>query len=167
MKEICRILVRSVAPVVLAVCLLASCAWGQESTEPAGEWDMGAQGTPGMWSLVAQLILSLALIGVLLWGVLYVIKRFSRRTLGTRFGGGLVEVLERAYIGPKKAIYLVRIGSKIAALGVTDSEIRVLLELPPEETLELLSTAAKEEARGRPDFLQNLRARMGARSEGE
>jgi len=150
----------------VALLIIVLCAWGQESPEPTDEWDGGAQDGPGMWSLVAQLLLSLILIGVLLWGVLYVIKRFSRRALGGRFGGGLVEVLERAYIAPKKAIYLVKIADKIVALGVTDSEIRVLLELPPEETLELLSNAAQGERSGsRSDFLQNLRARMGAKPE--
>ena len=158
-----HILRKAVAVATMSLLLIVFSASGQESMGSDDERSMDTQDGPGMLGLVAQLLFSLILVALLIWGVLYGVKRFSGRTLGGRFRGGIVEVLERAFIAPKKAIYLVKIGDRILALSVTDSDIRVLLELPLEETLELYSKSAQGDGtKALPTFLQNLRDRMGS-----
>jgi flagellar protein FliO/FliZ len=110
---------------------------------PAGAtWDslgVGSGTVPELsyWSLIAKLGMGLALVGLLVWGLVLLLRRTG---LGQQLtsGGGTVRVAERAFLGPKKAIYLVEIGDRVLALGITEQSISVLaewrsgeLDLPP------------------------------------
>ncbi len=87
-----------------------------------------------LWSLLLHLALSLTLIAALIWGSIYLMKRMSGRS--STKGGRRIRVVECRFIAPKKAIYIVQIGGRTMALGVTDAHITMLTELPdlPPET---------------------------------
>ena len=62
---------------------------------------------------------------VLAWGSVYLLRR---TTLGQGMASSTsaVRVLDRNWLGPKKAIYLVDISGRTLALGVTEEHISVL-----------------------------------------
>ncbi|MCK5119776.1 MAG: flagellar biosynthetic protein FliO [Candidatus Latescibacteria bacterium] len=81
-----------------------------------------------LWGLLLHLALSLALIGGLIWGSIYLMKRMSGRSRTKN--GHRIHVVECRFIAPKKAIYIVQIGGRTMALGVTDAHMTMLTELP-------------------------------------
>ena len=90
---------------------------------PAGnEWD-----DTSYVVILLKLGLGLGLVVVLAWGLVWVLRRSS---LGQQFGGvgSAVRVVERTFLGPKRAVYLVEIGDRILALGVTEANIALLAE---------------------------------------
>lgn len=85
-----------------------------------------------MFGIILKLGLGLAVVVVLVWGSVAVLRRSS---LGKQFSAntGRVRVLERSYLGPKKSICLVRIGQRALAIGVTESNITTLAHLDDED----------------------------------
>lgn len=117
------------------------------SPAPSGE------GVPYL-SLMVKLGLGLGLVILLAWGTVFLLKK---STLGQQFGAGgsNIRVVERFYLGPKKAIYLVEIGGRPLALGVTDEAITALTQWQPGE-LQLQARPA-----GSPSFASQFRAMLG------
>ena len=107
----------------------------QTAEEPffAGEDAYVAQATSGaeddgdIWSISMRLGFGLALVVLLAWGAAHLLRK---STLGKQLGADntLIRVAERAYLGPKKAVFLVEIGGRALALGVTDDRITTLAE---------------------------------------
>ena len=80
-----------------------------------------------LMTMLSKLGLGLGAVVLLGWGILTALKKTS---IVQQFGsvGGVIQVVERNYLAPKKAIYLVQIGEKVLALGVTDAQIGLLSE---------------------------------------
>ena len=78
-------------------------------------------------SLTTKLGLGLGLVILLALGIMSVLKKSS---LGRQLVSldSSIRVVERTYLGPKKAVFLVQIGDRTLALGVTDSSISPLSE---------------------------------------
>ena len=78
-----------------------------------------------MFPLIAKVSIGLGLVVALAWGSVWLLRR---TTLGQGAVGGssTVRVMERTWLGPKKAIFLVDIAGRTLALGVTDDQISVL-----------------------------------------
>ena len=78
-------------------------------------------------SIMIKLGLGLGLVVLLAWGAVWLLRRSS---LGQQLGGTgqAIRVVERSFLGPKKAIYLVEIGGRVLALGVTEENISALGE---------------------------------------
>jgi len=93
-----------------------------------------------IWTIAMRLGFGLSLVVLLAWGAAYLLKR---STLGRQLGtdSGAIRVVERAYLGPKKAVFLVEISGRALALGVTETNISTLseweageIELKPRDT---------------------------------
>ena len=69
-------------------------------------------------------------LGLVIALVLVTVWLLRKSALGQRMGGGggAIRVIERSFLGPKKAIYLVEIGDRTLALGVTDEQVGRLAE---------------------------------------
>jgi flagellar biosynthetic protein FliO len=80
-----------------------------------------------IWDISMRLGFGLALVVLLAWGAAHVLRKSA---LGKQLGAdnSLIRVAERAYLGPKKAVFLVEIGGRALALGVTDDRITPLAE---------------------------------------
>ena len=89
---------------------------------------------PDATGLVTRMLLSLAAVIVLIWGVTRLLRKLSGEGQ-TASAKSHVKVLDRTYLAPKKAIYVINIGTRSLALGVTDSQISTLAELDNAETL--------------------------------
>jgi flagellar biosynthetic protein FliO len=119
---------------------------------------------PSLVGLMLKLLFSLAIIIFLIWLSVYLIKKTSMaKGLGLQFAGsGLIEILERSYIAPKKAIYIVKVGGKVLAIGVTDTSMTTLAEFSLDEAMTIYSaiSAAKGEPRGFVDVMKDLKERF-------
>jgi flagellar biosynthetic protein FliO len=118
----------------------ASLAWAADAAPDP--WAGGAAspgGETSMIGLLFRIAVSLAFIVLLIWGAVWVMRRFSDGGLRPSAGEGLVEVLGRTYIAPKKSVYVLRVGDRALAVGVTESTLTPLVELDLEETLSTCS----------------------------
>lgn len=89
---------------------------------------------------IVKLLSALAIVIVALYGGLYLLKRITTR--GRVAGAKLatLEVIESAYVGPKKTVSLVRVGKRAVLVGVTDQQITKLTDVGEAEVSELLSS---------------------------
>jgi len=90
--------------------------------------------------VATKLGFGLGLVILLAWGTVFLLRKSS---LGRQAGGvgKTIRVAERTYLSPKKAIYLVEIGDRTLALGVTEENITALSEWQAGE-LELAAAPA-------------------------
>ncbi len=82
---------------------------------------------------IVKMLGALALVIVCIYGGLHLVKKSMGRMQRQAGRSKMIEVLETQYVGPKKAVSLVRVGNRAVLLGVTDGTINVLTELTPDE----------------------------------
>lgn len=87
--------------------------------------------SPG--SMAARIIGSVVLVIAVLYASMYGMKVLSRRAGGGDLKKDAITVLQRRYIAPKKAIYVVSVGSRAMVVGVTDAQISHLADLSEDE----------------------------------
>ncbi|MEW6050488.1 MAG: flagellar biosynthetic protein FliO [Candidatus Zixiibacteriota bacterium] len=113
----------------------------------AASTSTGLVGSAAATISILKMLAALAVvIGCIYLGIYLLKKLMGRR----RRGGGaerILEILETAYIDPKKSLSLVRVADKSVLIGVTDNQISVLTELDPEKT-QALATANATGQRG-------------------
>ena len=122
---------------ILIVLLTVPCFGVEADSTNATIPPVGASVLPetdafGTYGLLARMVFSLLAVLVLIWGTVQILQRVSK-TPGTNRSSH-IRVLDRAHLAPKRAIYVVQIGSQSLALGVTDNQITTLAELDVEET---------------------------------
>jgi flagellar biogenesis protein FliO len=90
------------------------------------QWDPDqASDEMSMFPLIAKVCIGLGLVVGLAWGSVWLLRRTALGQ-GAIGAGSLVKVVERTWLGPKKAIFLVDVAGRTLALGVTDEQISVL-----------------------------------------
>jgi len=102
---------------------------------------------------VIRMVSALAVVVVLVYMGLYVLKRMMGRRYGAS-GDGALEILQTTYVGQHKAVSLVRVGERSVLLGVTDNQISALTELDADETAAVCET--KTEVVGTDNFINLL-----------
>lgn len=103
---------------------------------------------PSVVTAVVKMISALAVVIAVVYGALYLLRKLMGRRYGGATGDGALEILQTTYIGPHKAISLVRVGRRSVLVGVTDNQISTLTELDPEETDEITTQAERRPVRG-------------------
>jgi len=110
---------------------------------------------------VGRTAFSLVTVVLLIWGAVYAMRRLTggRPSASRR---SHIRVLDRTYLAPKKAIYIVQIGSRSLAVGVTDGQMAALTELDHSETTSAYPSRTGD-AEGSPfgRLLRDFRAKMG------
>lgn len=99
----------------------ASAGFGASDLLP-GDTDV-----PDGFSLMARTALSLGVVLLVIWGALVLLRRTTGSGGGSR--ASHIQVLDRTYLAPKRAVYVVQVGRRTLALGVTDSTISQLADL--------------------------------------
>jgi len=123
--------------------LLAWPALAQEPAAPPPELDLG-------WAL-AKTVGGLGLVLALMWGLLWLMRRFAPNAGG---GGAGFRLVGRLSLGPRKWLGLVELGGRLLVLGVSDQGVSLLETIDdPEEVARLTQnrqsfTAALQKARG-------------------
>jgi len=89
----------------------------------------GQQGDPfdGPGAAV-DIILKLGAVLALAYVALAALKRYTGSKVSQR--GALLEVLDSTMLAPNRSVYVIRAGSKRLVLGVTQTQITALAELP-------------------------------------
>lgn len=114
----------------------------------------------GTGGLVIRLVVSLVLIIGLIYLSLFLLKK-SSFGLKKNKSGDLVQVLERSYISPKKGIFIVKIGSRVVALGVTETQINLLSEVNVDQDSKTDSLdKVVSEKESRTTFLQKIKGKL-------
>jgi flagellar protein FliO/FliZ len=117
---------------------------GDTTSTSAANSYFSQNATLSMFKMISALVVVLVCIYV----CIYLLKKFMKRR--TTAGGreGLLEVLETAYLGPRKTISLVRVADKSVLLGITENQINILTELGDEETSKIIAhePGVKEES---------------------
>jgi flagellar biogenesis protein FliO len=150
------------AGTLVLLSLLSPVATGQSGTRGATETEAASPAespeevpNPGIGMMAFKILGTvLLLIGILYAGV-YGMRMLSGRTGRGGLGSGAIWVLHKTHIAPKKAIYVVKVGSKAMVVGVTDSQINHLCDLSEEE-LSSLEAPQKSKAKGFKQQLLNL-----------
>lgn len=91
-----------------------------------------------------DITLKLAAVLALAYVALAALKRYTTGKASQR--GTLLEVLDSTMLAPNRAVYIVRAGSKRLVLGVTQTQITALAELPEGAPLSLDTLADDNEA---------------------
>ena len=80
---------------------------------------------------VLQVVIGLAVVLALLWGISWLLKRYSPLR-GT--GSGLIRIVGGAAVGQRERIVLVEVGSTWLLVGVAPGQVRTLHTMPKTET---------------------------------
>ena len=117
------------------------------------------------WAVV-RMVLTLALAAAAVYGVVFFIRRSSRKTV---YNDPFLKILSSAHLGSNRYVHIVAVGNNKAwLLGSSDGGVNLIGEVEDKDVLNamLLEDSKKiDETTGHfPDFLSVLR-RLGVRSE--
>ncbi|MCM2271319.1 MAG: flagellar biosynthetic protein FliO [candidate division Zixibacteria bacterium] len=94
-------------------------------------------------SSIIKMITALAVVVVCIYVGIWLLKKLTSRRYSNGRKALMLEVLETAYIDPKKSLSLVRVADRSVLIGVTDNQISVLTELDTELTKAAMEAASK------------------------
>ena len=125
--------------------------------EETGDAASAAAG-PSVWTVV-RMVLSLALAAAAVYGVVYFVKRSSKRNVSN---DPFLKVLASAHLGSNRYAHIIAVGTKAWVLGSSDGGVNLIGEVDDKDVLNamLLEDSAKSAAasQGRfPDFFAMLR----------
>ncbi|HET9886049.1 MAG TPA: flagellar biosynthetic protein FliO [bacterium] len=107
---------------------------------PAAAWG-GEGGAPSTPFLFLRMILSLAVVLALLFGVLHGLRRFHERNPAGR-SAPLLTSKARLDLGQRREIRLIEIPGRVLVLGITPDRMDLLAEMPADSELPSVATAA-------------------------
>lgn len=82
------------------------------------------------WPRVGSMLVVLAVVCLLIWGVLCLVGPLIRKVSGTSPAQEkILKIIERQAIGPGKALLVIKAGGKHFLLGLSESSISTLAEL--------------------------------------
>jgi flagellar biosynthetic protein FliO len=158
---------------IVSVPLTAGLLWlVQSGISVAQEYGPPSPGTipvtgalDSIWPSIGRLAITLVLVIGLIWATMWLARKFMKgRWAGASDAN--VRILERVHLAPKKSIDIVSIGNRVLVLGVTDTHVGLLTELPPGDfpipSREPKTTADKLAQQGSPqrDAWKQARQRM-------
>ena len=127
-----------------------------ENTVPAA----GPTGsTPSFW-VILRTLLVLVLAAAAIYGMVYLIKRFSRRT---EVRNPYLKVLASTHLGSNRYVHVVSLGSKAWLVGAAENGVNLISEIDDKDILNVmfLDDSKKGTEQGRfPDF-KTILGRLG------
>jgi flagellar biosynthetic protein FliO len=99
--------------------------------------------TGDIWPSLFKLVGSLVFILVIIYGSVWLMKRFSLGKMSR--GGELISVVDKRFLAPKQALYLVKVGEKHLLVGSSEAGLTRLADVePPAATDKPNPTGASE-----------------------
>jgi flagellar biosynthetic protein FliO len=86
---------------------------------------------PGIAGILFKLFISLVVIIGLIYLTVFLLKKFNNRALPG--GNQIIKIIGRTYLTPKQSLYIVKLASTYAVLGVSDNSVNLIKELSAEE----------------------------------
>lgn len=93
----------------------------------------------GMVAAMGKMAAALVVVILAIYGAVWGLRRLNGGRRRGRDGQRLLEVVETAYLAPKKTVALVRVADKAIVVGVTEGQMSVLTELDSDQTALALS----------------------------
>jgi len=119
---------------------------------------------PSIWAVI-RMLLTLALAAVAIYGVVFFLKRASKKTVNN---DPFLKILASTHLGSNRYAHIVSVGGKAWLLGSSDGGVNLIGEIEDKDVINamLLEDSEKSvQASSRfPDFLSMLR-RLGAPAE--
>jgi flagellar biogenesis protein FliO len=151
---------RKVLVAVGAVCVVVflGLVWigspsADETTSGTDDAEAVPLATINAGGMVFRIIGSVALVVGVLYAGMYAMKVLSRRAGGGNLKKDAICVLQRKYIAPKKAIYVVTVGNRAMVVGVTDTQISHLADLTEDEIESIKATEPQKPRQFRDHLL--------------
>lgn len=136
---------RVAADKTTAIGSLSQPAADGQNTEPVGK-SLYNGGSLALSTF--KMISALVVVLVCIYLGVYFLKKLMGRRSAANGRNNLLQVLESAYVGPKKTVSLVRVADRSVLIGVTDNQISILTELDAEETLAITAATVENESEG-------------------
>jgi len=106
----------------------------------AGDTDLAAKTlTTSALPALLRMVSALVVVIICIYGAILLLKHFMGRRYSKSGHLRILEVLETAYVAPKKTVSLIRVADKSVLVGVTENGMSVLTELSPEQTTKVLT----------------------------
>jgi flagellar biosynthetic protein FliO len=109
------------------------------------------------WLVSADLLVKLAFVLLLIYGSLWLLRRFTQ-TGGRRPGQLLVNIVEQTTLAPGRSVYLLEIGSRLLLVGSTANQISTLAEISDPAEVAELQGLRQSEHEAPPPFATQLRS---------
>lgn len=129
-----------------------------------GEGGAGIGAVPPIASplSVIQVVLTLVMVAVAIYGLVFILKKASRAGGGRMAQDPFLKVLASAPVGTNRAVHVVSLGSQAWLIGVAEHGVSLISEIADKETLDVMlledSRKSAESPVGRlPDFKSMLR----------
>jgi flagellar protein FliO/FliZ len=114
-----------------------------------------------MDGLIFKTIGSLVLIFVLIFGILFLFKKYIYKDYGIKGTPNNIKILTHLILQPKKVIYFIKVFDKILVLGVSDNNINMLTEITDSNEIEKFQESLYKPSSGKKDFFEYLKENMG------
>lgn len=124
------------------------------ATTPSPAFNLG-------WML-AKTVFSLLLIIALIFGLVFLLKRYFGQQLPGSIGREGFQILAKFPVQPKQSLLLVKVFERILLLGVTESSITFLVEFEPNQDIQKIISRFEQGSRQFPDgkFWQIMKKQM-------
>lgn len=120
---------------------------------------------PSALSTLARTGFWLGLVVVLLCGVMLLAKRFLPKSMGM-FRSAAMEMVGRSYLGPKRCVYLVKVGGRMLVVGSAENGLSCLSEITAPDEVEHLAALARSDGGGARSAGRGFAAALGQRISG-
>ena len=77
---------------------------------------------------LGRIAVSLVVIIIFIYAVVFLLRKLSGNRLGGTRKGKTIQVIEQAYLAPKKSVCLLKMADRAVLIGITDSTINMLTE---------------------------------------
>ncbi len=88
----------------------------------------------GMVAAMGKMAAALVIVVLAIYGAVWGLKRLNGGRRRRHSGQQLLEVIETAYLAPKKTVALLRVADKAIVVGITEGQMSVLTELDSDQT---------------------------------
>ncbi len=132
-------------------------AFAQQPADSTGLGNTPTTESLNIGWVLAKTIGSLVLIIVLIFVVVYLLKRFWGKQYNLGSGSGFFRILARIPIDPKQSLALVKVYNRVLLIGISESSISLITEFDREKELDqILADFPSEPSGALPDRFRNL-----------
>lgn len=120
-----------------------------------------------MTGLFFQAFGSLLLVVILIFAVLYLLKKFVFKDYG--FSAGKknnvgFRIIGQIMLQPKKYIYIIKFYDRLLVIGLTDNNMNLLSEITDKDSLSIIESSFAPENNTNKSFVEILKNNLGIRT---
>jgi len=119
-------------------------ALASDTTRPASVEYQPMAGKGDAAISMVKMLVALGVVVVAIYIGIFLLKKLMNRRHTAGSASNLLQVLETAYLDPKKSLSLVRVADKSVLIGVTDNQISVLTEFDSEHTEQVMKMTIQQ-----------------------